>query len=96
MDEERDTAKGGGEGLPDEEFSALLQTVSRAAPLVSAIAPLLGGDQPHPHKGGEGKGCARREALLLALKPYLSPDRCAAVDYLLRLARVGDAIRSLQ
>ncbi len=86
------------EGLPDEEFSALMETVSRAAPLVSAIAPLLGGGgkAPPPKEGGRGKGCARREALLLALKPYLSSERCAAIDYLLRLSRVGDAIRSLQ
>ena len=97
MDEERARPPEDGEGLPDEEFSALMETVSRAAPLVSAIAPLFsGGGKSPPSPGGGGKGCARREALLLALKPYLSPERCAAIDYLLRLSRVGDAIRSLQ
>lgn len=95
MDEEREYRTEGGEGLPDAEFSALMETVSRAAPLVSAIAPLLSGVAPS-EKREKGSKCGRREALLLALKPYLSDERCAAVDYLLRLSRVGDAIRSLQ
>ena len=95
MEEERENRTEGGEGLPDAEFSALMETVSRAAPLVSAIAPLLSGGAPS-EKREKGSKCGRREALLLALKPYLSDERCAAVDYLLRLSRVGDAIRSLQ
>ena len=95
MDGEQEHRTSEGEGLPDAEFSALMETVSRAAPLVSAIAPLLSGGAPPPPKQ-KGNACGRREALLLALKPYLSAERCEAVDYLLRLARVGDAIRSLQ
>ena len=95
MGEELEPRKKEGEGVSDEEFSALMETVSRAAPLVSAIAPLLGGGTPQ-NSAKRGDKCGRREALLLALKPYLSAERCDAVDYLLRLARVGDAIRSLQ
>ena len=41
-------------------------------------------------------GRERRAQLLSALKPYLSQERCEAVDYLIRLARVGDAIRALK
>ena len=69
-----------------------------AAPLIGSLAPLLGGGggKPPPHGGERKEGSARREALLLALKPYLSPERCDAIDYLLRLARVGEAIRALQ
>lgn len=90
-----------GEGLPEEEFSRLLQSVSTMAPLLKSFFPK---DAPPPHDlghkdgadGGHRGGCVRREALLLALKPYLSPARCEAVDYFIRLARVGDAIRALQ
>ena len=80
------------EGLPEGEFTALQQRDSAFAPLLKGFlsSPDTGGGAPPPHKSH----CARREALLLSLKPYLSPERCEAVDYLVRLARVGDAIRS--
>ena len=77
-------------GLDEAELSALMDSVSAVAPLLRGV---LGGGKGE----GEGKGkCSRREALLLALKPYLSGERCEAVDYLIRLARVGDAIRALK
>lgn len=88
-----------GEGLPEEEFARMLQGVSTMAPLLKGFFQK---ESPPPHSRGEGEhdshrsGCVRREALLLALKPYLSPARCEAVDYFIRLARVGDAIRALQ
>lgn len=79
------------DGMPEEEFSALLQSVSTMAPLLRGLLSPVGG-------GSEEKSdpCRRREALLLALKPYLSPARCDAVDYLIRLSRVGDAIKALR
>lgn len=89
-----------GGGLPEEEFSKLMQSVSTMAPLLKGFLSV--GAPPKPpegdHHGGGGphRLCAKREALLLSLKPYLSPSRCEAVDYLIRLARVGDAIRALQ
>ena len=83
------------DGLPEEEFSTLLEGVSRMAPLLKGFLPPTGGGGEREERH-EVRECARREALLVALKPYLSPERCAAVDYLLRLSRVGDAIRSLQ
>ena len=105
MTEEQSTLSTQQEGLPEEEFSKLLQSVSTMAPLLKGfLSPKA--DQSHgvhdeqnrhepPFHGGRDS-CLRREALLLALKPYLSKERCAAVDYLIRLARVGDAIRALQ
>lgn len=104
MPEEQTTPREGQEGLPEEEFSRLLQSVSTMAPLLKGFFPpkgdLGGGGKDDGHRDAPfhvGKApCPRREALLLALKPYLSPERCAAVDYLIRLARVGDAIRAMQ
>ncbi len=81
------------EGLPDEEFSALLQSIGSVAPLLGG---LLRGGEHSPSTTLHGDACARREALLLALKPYLSKSRCDAIDYLLRLWRVGDAIKALK
>jgi hypothetical protein len=80
------------DGLPEEEFSALMKGIGN-------VAPLLGGLLRPPEGRGEDRGgdpCARREAFLCALKPYLSADRCAAVDYLIRLGRVGDALKALR
>ena len=77
-----------GKGIPDEEFSALLASLDKAAPLVRALSK---GGQELPPAGQGGD----RRALLCALKPYLSPSRCEAVDYLLRLWQVGDTIKRL-
>lgn len=87
------------EGLPEEEFSKLLQSVSAMAPLIKGLLPrdMPTGKPPVTLADDGHRGhSVRRETLLLALKPYLSPTRCEAVDYFIRLARVGDAIRSLQ
>lgn len=92
MSEER-----GAQGLPPEEFEALMASVTRVAPLLRGFLGKSEGAPPSPDGDhGRGHGCARREALLCSLKPYLSPEKCAAVDYLIRLSRVGDAIRALQ
>lgn len=74
------------EGLPEEEFSRLLDSIGTMAPLFRSL-------------GGSGEArspaAAGRENLLLALKPYLSPSRCEAIDYLVRMARISDALRAL-
>jgi len=43
-----------------------------------------------PRKKGK-----HREALLCALKPYLSPERREMADYLIRVCRVYDTVREL-
>ena len=37
----------------------------------------------------------RRAALLCAMKPYLSHDRQQAIDYILKLSRLGDLLKTL-
>lgn len=37
----------------------------------------------------------KRTALLLALRPYLSPSRCEAIDYITRIGKLGDLIKNL-
>ena len=88
----------GAEGMPEEEFSRLLQGVSAMAPLLRGLIPKESSSQQEKtacEENGAPQGCTKREALLIALKPYLSPARCEAVDYFIRLSRVGDAIRAL-
>lgn len=37
----------------------------------------------------------KRIALLAALKPYMNPKRCEAIDYIIKLDKIGDLLRSL-
>lgn len=47
------------------------------------------------HGGGERNSRGCRNDLLLALKPFLSPERCRAIDMLLGLSRLGDALQKM-
>lgn len=38
---------------------------------------------------------ADRAALLCAMKPYLSPTRQTAIDYIIKLSRLGDILKTL-
>ena len=86
MSEEKESLREEQEGLPAEEFNQLLGSIGTMAPLVRSI---FGGGDCSP-------ASKKRECLLLALKPYLSEGRCEAIDYLIRIGRIGDAIRALQ
>ena len=81
-------------GASPEELAAVLKSIQTFAPLVKGFwgAQTGGEGQPSP----PSDACARREALLCALKPYFSPSRAEAAEYLLRLWRVGDAIRLIR
>ncbi len=57
--------------------------------VLSAMAPLTGGKAPSPADD-------RRSALLLALKPFLSPARCQAVDSILQISRLGDLLGGIK
>ena len=75
-------------GLPDDEFSSLMESISAAAPLLRGLGGAL--------TGKHSEACSVREKFLLSLKPYLSPSRCEAIDYLVRIARLGDILHSLK
>ena len=76
-------------GIPDEEFAALMQKLT-------AFAPLMRGTSAPDSTAPEAKGGGKRETLLAALKPYLSPERRAAADYLIHIWRALDALRALR
>ena len=66
----------------------------QAAP-VAATPEKGGGQLPVAARGGERGGNAHRSALLCALKPYLSSDRRQAIDYIIKLDRLGDVLKTL-
>ncbi len=76
-----------GAALADPRLMAALPTVLSL--LRSAPPPT-----PTSQKGG-GSRAECRDKLLIALKPFLSPGRCAAVDTLLRISSLGSILKKL-
>ena len=73
-----------GAGLPEAEFADVMAGLDKAAPLLRAISGKGEGSAPSPHR-----------ALLCAMKPYLSPARREAAEYLLRLWQVGEFLKNM-
>ena len=57
--------------------------------LAPMIRELQGASKSLPH------GDARRESLLIALKPYLSKERCEAIDQMLRISRISEILKNM-
>lgn len=74
------------EGLP---LALPPELLGKLPMLMSAISPMMGGK-------GEGAVKDSKTALLLALKPYMSPQRCDAIDRLITFARLSDVLRQLR
>ncbi len=82
-----------------EMMAKLPEVMKMLAPMMQPTAQSSSATVPAsatPKLGGEGKD--RRDCrndLLVALKPFLSPARCQAVDMLLGLSRLGYALEKL-
>lgn len=61
--------------------------------ILSALRPLLSGMRTASLQKGN---LSDRDALLLALKPFLSPARQEAIDTILRVSRLGGVIKNLK
>ncbi len=62
--------------------------------MLSAVKPMLSASSDSPPR--EASPEQRREALLLALKPFLSPERQRAVDTLLQVSHMGLLLKNLK
>ena len=49
----------------------------------------------HPAAAAKAKSEADRSALLCAMKPYLSRERQNTIDYIIKLSRLGDILKTL-
>lgn len=86
---------------PAEEVHT--ETVSAsAAPdlgaLVAKLAPIMSGlgGSKGSQKSSERRETDRREALLCALKPYVSEGRREAIDYIIRISQISDILKNIQ
>ena len=88
--------------IPTDGLSAVLSNPDLMAKLPDVMAMLksmpTAGNAVVPSpasKGGKSHEDCRND-LLLALKPFLSPERCQAVDTMLRISRLGTVIRQMK
>lgn len=66
--------------------------MSKLPEVISVIKPLMSGkpeEKSHP-------AFDKRLALLLALKPYLSPKRCEAIDYITKMSKLSETFKGLK
>ena len=77
------------------------ELMAKLPEVMATLAPMLTGgkhqNDENSHKDGDkedgkdqkhAQSCDKRIALLRALKPYLSPRRCEAIDYIIKLDRI--------
>jgi hypothetical protein len=60
--------------------------------LMSSLAPAV---SSHEGSHKETKKSDRRDHLLIALKPYMCSERCEAIDYMIRLGKISELIKSM-
>lgn len=97
----KDNAEAAGEddGIGEEEAAAEEAAVSTSS--VPSVPPelisklpmllsLLGGSS-----APKSKREAEREALLSAMKPFLSPSRAESIEKIIKISRLGDILTSL-
>lgn len=61
--------------------------------VINAIKPLMSSGKVEVGKSG---GFDKRMGLLMAMKPYLSPKRCEAIDYIARMSKLSETVKGLK
>ena len=66
--------------------------ISKLPEVINVIKPMIS-SAPQ----GESKNAShdRRMGLLIAMKPYLSPKRCEAIDYIARMSKLSETLKGL-
>ena len=77
------------EEQPSDESIPVEAQIKDTPELLSSVMPLLS------KLTGSGSPC-RHEALLCALKPYVSQSRCEAIDYILKISRMSSLVKGLK
>ena len=67
------------------------EMLSRLLPVVSSLA-----QKPHPDAPNPQKVSNPRCELLRALRPFLSPERCQAIDYMIKMDGLGGLLQNLK
>ena len=94
-------AKDGSEAVteqsPPPENSKEPDLAASLMPIISRLGNLgLGGGKSGGMLGGASGVGGKHAALLCALKPYLSKNRCDAIDYILKISQMSELISKLR
>ena len=85
------------EALTPEAALTSAQTAAPSAAggadMLAALAPMLTKLQSSSSSAPHGDD--RRECLLCALKPYLSKQRCEAIDQMLKISRISEVFKHM-
>ena len=72
----------------------IIESLSKSPPSEHSAKP-QDSVTAHPAATARAKSGSDRAALLCAMKPYLSRDRQNAIDYIIKLSRLGDILKTL-
>ena len=75
---------------PDNSSDGATQDTPVFSP--DAILPLVG----KLSRASDSMGNAKHEALLCAIKPYLNPKRCQAIDGIIRISKMSAVLKQLK
>ena len=64
--------------------------------VMAMLRPMLSAPAQKAPSPPPSDAAHHRIALLCALKPYLSPKRCEAIDYFTRMSKMGDLLKNLK
>lgn len=101
MSAQKPTATGAeSEGVDSSSRSEQTSPSPDLSSIVTGLAPLMSGmsakRSPSHEKNDKGSEAVRREALLCALKPYVSESRREAIDYIIRISRISELLKPNQ
>ena len=79
---------------PIPDLSKLISTLS---PMLSSLSPTNNEKSSGENKiaSTQDNGRREREALLCALKPYVSDGRKEAIDYIIRISQISDILKQV-
>ena len=71
------------------------ELIKGLSPMMSMLRGSAGGGRSNERRE-ERREADKREALLCALKPYVSDGRREAIDYIIRISQVSDILKNIQ
>ena len=87
--------RGEGESTESKGIDSLLSNpdvLSKLPEVIKVIKPMI---SSAPQGESKNENHARRMGLLIAMKPYLSPKRCEAIDYIARMSKLSETLKGL-
>ncbi len=96
---EAESSEDSSEGHDSGSTSVSSEPAASASPpseLISTLAPMLSKLSALGSNGATDKKSFRHEALLCALRPYLSQSRVEAIDYIIKISKMSALIQGLK